>query len=136
MLEILPSLSSPTTIRITLIRGFNADKQNVKGFAKILSRAEPTYIEVKAYMHVGGSTSRLSRDNMPNMAEILEFSRALAEELGYKLVSYSMPSRVALVTKLSGPIIRYGKGCPKAWETEEEGDEFSGEYGLPPAEIV
>ncbi len=128
-LKILPSLSAPTVIRVTVVRGFNMSKKDIEGFAKLLSLAEPTYIEVKAYMHVGGSTGRLTRENMPTMKEVLEFSKALSSEIGYNLASYSAPSRVALLTKLPGPIIRYGKGCPKAWATEDQGDEYSGEYG-------
>ncbi|MEM2021678.1 MAG: 4-demethylwyosine synthase TYW1, partial [Zestosphaera sp.] len=103
---------------------------DVRGFAKLIEVASPTYVEPKAYMHVGGSTGRLCRENMPSMNEVLEFAEKLVNETGYKLASYSAPSRVALLTRLSAPIIRYGKGCPKAWCTEEVGDEFSGEYGV------
>jgi len=128
-LEMLPSFSSPTVIRITLVKGFNMSDKDVEGFAKLIDLASPTYVEPKAYMHVGGSTGRLSRENMPSMQEVMNFAYKLAEATGYKLASYSRPSRVALLTKLSGSVIRYGKGCPKAWETEDVGDEFSGEYG-------
>ncbi|MEM2018444.1 MAG: 4-demethylwyosine synthase TYW1, partial [Zestosphaera sp.] len=98
--------------------------------AKLIDKASPTYIEPKAYMHVGGSTERLSRDNMPSMNEVLDFAGRLANETSYRVASYSIPSRVVLLTRLAGPIIRYGKGCPEAWRTEEVGDEFSGEYGV------
>ncbi len=128
-LEMLPSFSSPTVLRITLIRGFNMNDKDIRGFAKLIDKASPTYIEPKAYMHVGGSTGRLSRDNMPSMSEVLDFAEKLAAETSYKVASYSVPSRVALLTRLAGPVIRYGKGCPEAWKTEEVGDEFSGEYG-------
>lgn len=128
-LELLPSFSSPTVLRITLIKGFNMSEKDIKGFARLIDKASPTYIEPKAYMHVGGSTGRLSRDNMPSMKEVLSFAERLAIETGYEVASYSVPSRVALLTRLTGPVIRYGKGCPEAWETEEIGDEFSGEYG-------
>jgi len=128
-LDLLPSFTSPTVLRITLVKGLNMSDEAIKGFAKLISIAEPTYIEPKAYMHVGGSIERLSRDNMPTFAEVVDFAKKLAEETGYKVASYSIPSRVVLLTKLSGPIIRYGKGCPKAWKEAEVGDEFSGEYG-------
>ncbi len=129
-LSLLPSFSSPTVIRVTLVRGFNMGERDVKGFSKLLEPAQPTYIEVKAYMHVGGSTGRLTRDNMPSLKEVIEFGRKLADEMSYRLVSYSAPSRVALLTRLPGPIIRYGKGCPGAWEEVDKGDEYSGEYGV------
>ncbi len=129
-LELLPSFSSPTVLRITLVKGFNMSEEDVKGFAKLIEVASPTYVEPKAYMHVGGSTGRLGRGDMPSMNEVLGFAEKLASETGYKLVSYSTPSRVALLTRLPAPIIRYGRGCPEAWCTEEVGDEFSGEYGV------
>jgi len=128
-LELLPSFTSPTVIRVTLVKGLNMSEEAVKGFARLVDIAEPTYIEPKAYMHVGGSIERLSRENMPSFAEVMDFARKLADETGYRVVSYSVPSRVALLTKLPGPVIRYGKGCPGAWEEAEVGDEFSGEYG-------
>ncbi len=130
-LSILPSFSSPTVIRITVIRGFNMGEEDVKGFAKLMELAQPTFIEVKAYMHVGGSTERLSRESMPTHAEVRAFAEKLAEEIGYRIASESRPSRVVLLTRLPGPIIRYGKGCPRGWEEEDVGDEFSGEYGSP-----
>ncbi len=135
-LSLFPSLSSPTVVRITLVKGFNMGEKDVQGFAKVLKDAEPTYVEVKAYMYVGGSTGRLSRENMPSMLEVMDFSKRLASELGYRVASYSKPSRVVLLTKLEGPVIRYGKGCPKAWETEDVGDEYSGEYGASPEDVV
>ncbi len=130
-LSLFPSLSSPTVVRITLVKGFNNGSRDIMGFAKLLKEKEPTYIEVKAYMYVGGSTNRLTRESMPTLREVYGFASSLAKELGYKLASYSAPSRVVLLSKFSKSVIRYGKGCPKGWETEEIGDEFSGEYGAP-----
>ncbi len=132
-LELLPSFSCPTVIRVTVVKGFNMGEEDVKGFAKLLDKAQPTFIEVKAYMHVGGSTERLSKENMPSMKDVEEFARKLSQELSYPVASRSAPSRVVLLSRLPGPIIRYGKGCPKAWEEEDVGDEFSGEYGAPEA---
>jgi tRNA wybutosine-synthesizing protein 1 len=129
-LEILPSFTCPTVIRITLVKGFNMDDKAVKGFAKLIELAEPTYIEPKAYMHVGRSIERLSRENMPTFREVAEFSKKLADEVGYDLVSYSKASRVTLLSKLRKSTIRYGKGCPSGWdEVEPDEDELSGEYG-------
>ncbi len=135
-LSLLQTFSSPTVIRITLVKGFNMSPKDVKGFAKLLKDAEPTYIEAKAYMHVGGSTERLSRMNMPTLDEVTEFSKSLAEELGYSVVSYSAPSRVVLLSKLKDSVIRYGKGCPDGWKGGDEDAEALGEYSLPPSESV
>ncbi len=127
-LELLPTLSSPTVIRITLIKGLNMSDKDVEGFAKLIEIAQPTYIEVKAYMYVGASRERLRPENMPRHSEVREFAKKLAEKTGYPIRSESIPSRVVLLSKLKKPI-RHGKGCPEGWRTKEIGDEYSGEYG-------
>lgn len=127
-LELLPTLTSPTVIRITLVKGFNMDYNAVKGFKKLLEVAQPTYIETKAYMHVGRSTGRLSRENMPSFTEVLDFAKNLSSEIGYRVVSYSVASRVALLSKYDKPVIRFGDGCPSGWSEVEEIEEGIGEY--------
>ena len=128
-INILPSFTCPTVVRVTVVKGFNMGDRDVNGFSKLLKVAEPTFIEVKAYMHVGGSVERLSRDNMPSFKEVAEFAGKLADKLSYRVASFSIPSRVVLLTRLEGPVIRYGKGCPRGWGEKDIGDELSGEYG-------
>jgi len=127
-LEILPSFTCPTVMRITVMKGINMGDKDVKGFAKLIDLAQPTYVEVKAYMHVGASTKRLPREAMPTHAEVREFAKKIAEEASYPLVSESIPSRVVLLSRLKKPI-RFGKGCPEGWKTPDIGGEESGEYG-------
>ncbi len=127
-LDILPSFTCPTVVRVTLVRSFNMRREAIEWWAKILSHAEPTFIEVKAYMHVGGSITRLSRDDMPTHAEVRRVAEMLAEAMSYRVVSESKPSRVVLLTRLEGPIIRYGNP-PISWYDQDVGDEYSGEYG-------
>ncbi len=128
-LELLPSFSTRTVVRVTLVKGFNMGDSDVSGFAKLIERAQPTFVEPKAYMHVGASVGRLSRSNMPSYEEVMDFSRKLAEATGYRLASSSRPSRVALLTRLERPVVRYGKGCPKAWdEVDLEGEKYVEEY--------
>jgi tRNA wybutosine-synthesizing protein 1 len=105
-LSLLPSLKCPTVIRVTLVRGLNM--KNVKGYAKIIEKASPTYVEPKAYMHVGFSRLRLGFENMPSHKEIRDFARQLAEETGYGIVDESPESRVVLLSKLEKPIL-FGK---------------------------
>ena len=101
-LELLPSFKCPTVFRITSVRGVNM--KNVEGYAKLVEKANPTYIEPKAYMHVGFSTSRLGYENMPSHREIREFAEKLAEETGYKIIDESKDSRVVLLSRLEKPI--------------------------------
>ncbi len=106
-LDLLPSFQCPTVIRITLVRGFNM--KNVKGYAKLVEKSNPTYVEPKAYMHVGFSRLRLGYENMPNYGEICEFAAQLAKETGYSIINESRDSRVVLLSRLEKSI-RFSDG--------------------------
>ncbi len=96
-LELLSSFSCPTVIRSTLARDKNMI--NVNGYAKLLTKAQPTYIEVKAYMHVGFSAMRLGFESMPSHDEIRGFAQRLADMTGYRVIDESADSRVVLLSK-------------------------------------
>jgi tRNA wybutosine-synthesizing protein 1 len=104
-LELLPSYECPTVIRITMVRGLNM--KNIKGYAKLIEKANPTYVEPKAYMHVGFSRLRLGYECMPTHQEICEFASQIAGETGYNIINESKESRVVLLSKLQKPI-RFG----------------------------
>ncbi|WP_319506208.1 4-demethylwyosine synthase TYW1 [uncultured Methanolobus sp.] len=96
-LEVLKTKETRTVIRITLIKGVNMF--NSEGFAELIKIAEPDYIEVKAYMHLGFSRKRLPREAMPSHEEVMYFSEELAEHLGYKVAGDVEVSRVVLLSK-------------------------------------
>ncbi|MEM2527762.1 MAG: 4-demethylwyosine synthase TYW1, partial [Candidatus Bathyarchaeia archaeon] len=50
-LELLPSLETRRVLRFTVIKGWNT--MNIEGYAKIVEKAKPDFIEVKAYEWVG-----------------------------------------------------------------------------------
>lgn len=127
-LELLPSFTSPTVIRITLVKGFNMHSKAIEGWSKLLAIGEPTFIEVKAYMNIGTSILRLSRYDMPSHEEVKDIAIKLAQKIGYNIVSESIPSRVVLLSKLDKPLIRHGN-APTTWYDKDTGDEYSGEYG-------
>jgi len=104
-LGFLPSFRCPTVIRMTLVKGHNM--KNADGYAKLVERANPTYIEAKAYMHVGFSNLRLNYEQMPEHKEVYDFAMRLAERTGYKIIDESVESRVALLSKREKPI-RFG----------------------------
>lgn len=106
-LELLPSFKCPTVIRITAVQDLNM--KNVEGYAKLVEKANPTYIEPKAYMHVGFSRLRLGYGNMPSHEVIREFAVQLAKETGYNIIGESEESRVVLLSKMKKPI-RFGEG--------------------------
>ncbi len=127
-LEILPSFSSPTVIRFTLVKSFNMHEKALKSWLKLVELSQPTYIEFKAYMHIGASRTRLKREDMPRHEEVLAFAKQFAEQSGYRVLSQQVSSRVVLLSKLDKPI-RVGEGCPNGWKTpydsyEEEEYEY------------
>lgn len=90
-------VNSRRVIRITLVKGWNMER--IDGYAKLIDRANPDFIEPKAYMWVGESIRRLPRDAMPTLGEVVYFAEKLAEATGYRLVDIFEPSRVALLAK-------------------------------------
>lgn len=104
-LDVLAEKDCRTAVRITLVKGFNDDPA---AFAPLVERADPDFVEVKAYMHVGHSRERLDRGRMPSHDEVMAFSEALADELDTHDPRDDVPpSRVALLatdgdTRLQG----------------------------------
>ena len=101
-LSILPSLKCPTVIRITSAKKLNMSK--AEAYNRLIMKANPTYIEPKAYMHVGFSRLRLNYTNMPSHEEIRAFAAKLSNETGYNIVDESEESRVVLLSRLKRPI--------------------------------
>ncbi len=101
-LTILPSFKCPTVLRLTLAQHLNLN--HPEKYARLIEKANPTYIEPKAYMHVGFSRLRLGFENMPNHEEIKIFAQELAEETGYRILDESPDSRVVLLSRLEKAI--------------------------------
>jgi tRNA wybutosine-synthesizing protein 1 len=99
---LLRSFKCPTAIRITLVKGHNMSLINE--YAKLVLKANPTYIETKAYMHIGFSNLRLGFDRMPMHGEVKDFAAQLAEKTGYKVINEAPESRVLLLSRLDIPI--------------------------------
>ena len=96
-LALLPSLDTRKVIRHTLVREWNLGWESE--YAKLVSRAEPNFIEAKAYMFVGDSRNRLTVDNMPAHEDIRTFSDRLAAELSYEITDEQRDSRVVLLSR-------------------------------------
>jgi tRNA wybutosine-synthesizing protein 1 len=95
-LEMLAEHRCRSVVRMTLASGMNMDRP--EDYAKLITIAEPDFVEVKAYMHLGRSRDRLSRTAMPQHSEIMEFSKALGKYTGYDLEAEVPLSRVALLS--------------------------------------
>ena len=94
-LELMNSIDSRTAIRITSVKDknmFNTDE-----YAELINKANPTYVEVKAYMFVGSSRKRLTLDNMPSHQDVRDFAQEIADKTGRELTKESEISRVVLL---------------------------------------
>jgi tRNA wybutosine-synthesizing protein 1 len=101
-LTLLPSFKCPTVIRLTLARHLNLKHPEL--YARLIGKANSTYLEPKAYMHVGFSRLRMGYRNMPTHMEIRDFAAQLAEEMGYNILDEAPESRVVLLSRLEKPI--------------------------------
>jgi tRNA wybutosine-synthesizing protein 1 len=104
-LGLLKSFRCPTAVRMTMVKDHNMSAVNE--YAKLIEKTQPTYIEVKAYMHIGFSNLRLGFDHMPMHGEVREFADMLALASGYRVLNEAPESRVVLLSKLERPIQLY-----------------------------
>jgi tRNA wybutosine-synthesizing protein 1 len=102
-LDLLQSFDCPTVLRMTLVKEHNMS--SVEEYAKLVEKANPTYIEAKAYMHIGFSHLRLGFDHMPMHDEVRKFAEELAQKSGYKILNEAPESRVVLLSRLDKPIL-------------------------------
>lgn len=100
-LDLLGSFSTRTVIRLTMVRGMNMS--GAEEYGKMIRRASPDFVEVKAYMYVGWSRYRLKMENMPSFGEIRAFANRISSASGYEVVDEFAPSRVVLLAKSPGP---------------------------------
>jgi tRNA wybutosine-synthesizing protein 1 len=101
-LGILKEHRCRSVVRMTMVRGLNMVR--LEDYAQIIENAEPDFVEVKSYMHLGRSRIRLEREAMPDHADIIRFASALGNIIGYQLEAEVPLSRVALLC--SGRISR------------------------------
>ena len=102
-LDILEQLKQKTrtAIRITLIKGKNM--ANPGQYAELIRKAEPHFVEVKAYMWVGASQERLEIENMPFHQDVKAFAEEIAKHCDYKIIDEQPESRVVLMMQEDFP---------------------------------
>lgn len=88
-----------TVLRMTLVKGKNMSDEDITGFARIIKKASPNWVEVKGFISVGYARNRLPYDRMPKFEEIRKFAIKLARKTGYKVVDKHIPSRIILLGK-------------------------------------
>jgi len=98
-LELFPSLKTRKVLRLTLVKRLNMHKP--EGYAKLILRAEPDYVEPKSFVFVGGARYNrgLELGDMPSHGEIREFAERLSKETGYIISDERTDSRVVLLCR-------------------------------------
>ena len=99
-LELMPSLDTRTVARHTLVRNWNMN--DIEGYARLISVAEPDFIEAKGYVFVGYSRLRMTIDNMPSHDEVRAFASRMEDATGYVVAQEKPDSRVVVLTKDGG----------------------------------
>jgi len=107
-LKLLSLVDTRTIIRMTMIKGLNTDEKYIPEYAELLKIANPHFIEVKSYMHVGYSTKRLKKENMLYHEEIKEYAGKLLEHLSnYRLMDEYPPSRIVVLQNMKRYVDRW-----------------------------
>lgn len=86
-----------TVFRLTLVKGFNVDDE-VVGYADLVEKSLPCFVEVKGVTYCGTSTSSsagLSMANVPFYAEVCDFVTALERELNNRGLHYGIAAEHA-----------------------------------------
>jgi tRNA wybutosine-synthesizing protein 1 len=100
--DLMPSLDTRKVARITLVKGWN--DVHPEKYAELFERAQPDFVEVKAYMFVGDSRKRMTIENMPFHEDVKEFALKLQEHLpDYKFTDEKKDSRVVLLSNGAKP---------------------------------
>ena len=86
-----------TVFRLTLVKGFNIDEE-AEGYADLVERALPGFVEVKGVTYCGTSTSSaagLTMQNVPFYEEVCAFVEALAAALQRRGLDYGIAAEHA-----------------------------------------
>jgi len=100
--EILKSLSmlkefNRSVIRLTLVKDLNMVEP--EQYAQIIDKVSPDFLEVKAFMSVGGSREKLPYSAMPLQKEIMEFAEKIESNSTFNIKDEKSDSRVVLLTR-------------------------------------
>jgi tRNA wybutosine-synthesizing protein 1 len=88
-------------------------------YATMFRRADPDFVELKAYMHVGHSRGRLDRDSMPDHDDVVAFARDIQEHMPDHDVLEEVPaSRVALLAPEEDTWVPKLKSGSEFWERD------------------
>ncbi len=100
-LEIFSKLDCRRVIRYTLIKGLNNLDEQLKEYVDLIHKANPDIVEVKAFMYLGMSRNRHSKEQAPEFIEVEEFAKKLELSLGNFKIEASAPnSKIILLRRI------------------------------------
>lgn len=97
-------------LRLTMIKGMNMDPGFADEYAELIRKANPHFIEVKAYMWIGFSRKRLKEENMPSHGEIKDFAKEIEKRTDFKIINEQEASRIVLLQNRENSISPTIKG--------------------------
>ena len=97
-LRFLATVDTRTVLRMTMIREYNDNTKILDELAEMIRQANPHFIELKSYMHIGMSTQRLQKNNMLEMGEVRNFASQLHDKItDFSIMDESEISRVIVL---------------------------------------
>jgi len=96
-LSLLKEFSCNTVIRLTLSKSSNMLLP--EKYAEIIENVKPSFVEVKAYMAVGGARAKMPYESMPSHDEIISFAKEIEENSSYRIINQKSDSRVVLLAR-------------------------------------
>ena len=97
-LSLMKQKKSRTVIRTTLVKGENLFKP--EAYARLMEKASPDFVEIKAYMHLGFSRLRLDRSAMPTHARACSILEKAKEEAAWDASAEIDPSLLVEDTEI------------------------------------
>ncbi|MHA2294807.1 MAG: 4-demethylwyosine synthase TYW1 [Candidatus Hodarchaeales archaeon] len=101
-LDTFNELVSRTVTRLTVAKDINM--VDPKGYARLINRANSSFVEVKGVVVVGGAMKRIERKTMPSHQEIMAFAKKIEEFTDYKVVAEQPGSKVAILSNDKHPL--------------------------------
>lgn len=124
-LDLLKNRDYRTCIRLTMIK--NENMCNADGYAELIKRGDPDFVELKSYVWVGGGRKLYKMDNMPTLEEMKIFMNELLEKLPeYEYLRQHSHSRAILLIKKSLNKKSW-INFPKFFDLVEQGKDFTAE---------
>jgi tRNA wybutosine-synthesizing protein 1 len=97
-LKMLSNMNTRTVLRVTLIKDYNSSNELIPKYAEMFKKANPHFVELKSYMHVGRSTNRLEYSNSLEMDEVRHFASELANKSQvFSVMDESVMSRIVVL---------------------------------------